>query len=106
VTLSGVTIPRGSMVFAVIAAANRDERQFPEPDWLDITRDPNRHLSFGLGPHFCLGASLARLEGQIAIGTLVQRLPELHLASPPQSLRWSRGLVLRGLESLPVDWSG
>ncbi len=106
VSLGGVTIPRGAMVFAVIASANRDERQFPEPDRLDIAREPNRHLSFGLGPHFCLGASLARLEGQIAIGTLLERLPDLRLARPLDSLRWRRGLVLRGLESLPVAWSG
>ena len=104
VTLGGVTIPQGSMVLAVIASANRDERQFPDPNRLDIARDPNRHLSFGLGPHFCLGASLARLEGQIAIGTLIQRLPQLRLAQPAGSLRWRRGLVLRGLESLPVCW--
>jgi cytochrome P450 len=102
VTLGGVTIPRGEMVFAVIASANRDERQFPNPDALDITREPNRHLSFGLGTHFCLGAPLARLEGQIAINTLLRRVPELQLAVAPAKLRWRRGLVLRGLEALPV----
>ena len=62
----------------------------------------NKHLSFGLGHHFCLGAALARLEGQIAIGTLLRRLPDLRLAVPPNDLRWRRGLLLRGLESLPV----
>jgi cytochrome P450 PksS len=101
VQVAGVTIPRGSLVFAVIASANRDERQFTDPDKLDITREPNRHLSFGLGAHFCLGAALARLEGQIAISTLLRRVPRLRLASP-QPLRWRRGLVLRGLEALPV----
>ncbi len=74
VTIAGVTIPRGEMVFAVLASANRDERQFPSPDSLDITREPNKHLSFGLGAHFCLGAPLARLEGQIAISTLLRRV--------------------------------
>ncbi len=101
-TLAGVTIPRGDTVFAVIASANRDERQFRNPDLLDISREPNKHLSFGLGNHFCLGATLARLEGQIAIGTLIRRAPELRLAVPTQTLRWRPGLMLRGLASLPV----
>ena len=80
VTVAGVTIPRGALVFAALASANRDERQFPDPDALDIAREPNRHLSFGLGPHFCLGAPLARLEGQVAIGTL--------LRSPARASGW------------------
>lgn len=102
VTVAGVTIPRGEMVFVVIASANRDERQFADPDKLDLTREPNKHLSFGLGAHFCLGAPLARLEGQIAINTLLGRFPDLRLAVAPSELRWRRGLVLRGLEALPV----
>jgi cytochrome P450 PksS len=102
VSLAGVTIPRGEIVFAVIASANRDERQFPDPDRLDITREPNRHLSFGLGAHFCLGATLARLEGQIALGTLLRRVLNLRLAVEPDRLRWRTGLILRGLESLPL----
>lgn len=102
VTVAGETIPRGEMVLAVVASANRDERQFPHPNLLDIAREPNKHLAFGLGTHFCLGASLARLEGQIAIATLLRRAPELRLAAPPDRLRWRRGLLLRGLESLPV----
>ncbi len=84
VTIAGVTIPRGDMVFAVIASANRDERQFADPDTLDVAREPNKHLAFGLGPHFCLGAPLARLEGQIAINTLLRRLPEMRLAAAPE----------------------
>jgi len=102
ITIAGDTIPRGAMVFAVIASANRDERQFANPDALDITREPNKHLSFGLGPHYCLGAPLARLEGQIAILTLLRTLPDLRLSVAPHVLRWRPGLVLRGLESLPV----
>jgi cytochrome P450 len=104
VTMAGVTIPRGEMVFAVIASANRDERQFADPDTLDVTREPNKHLAFGLGPHFCLGASLARLEGQIAINTLLRRVPDMRLTVAPEVPRWRRGLLLRGLESLPVDF--
>lgn len=102
VTLAGVTIPRGSLVFAVIASANRDERQFTDPDTLDITREPNRHLSFGTGAHFCLGASLARMEGQIVIAALLRNITRWRLAVAPRSLRWRRGFVLRGLEAMPV----
>lgn len=105
VTLHGVTIPKGETIFAAIASANRDERQFPRADELDIAREPNRHLAFGLGIHFCLGAPLARLEGQIAIGALVERLADLRLAVDPASLRWRPGLVLRGLKSLPVGFT-
>lgn len=100
--LAGVTIPRGELVFAVIASANRDEGQFVNPDALNITREPNKHLTFGLGNHFCLGASLARMEGQIAISTLLRRIPNLRLTVAPKVLRWRRGLIIRGLESLPV----
>jgi cytochrome P450 PksS len=100
-SIAGVTIPRGSLVFAVLASANRDERHFTQPDRLDITREPNQHLAFGIGPHYCLGASLARLEGQIAISTLLRRSTRLALAN--KNLRWRPGLVLRGLESLSVD---
>ena len=105
-TIAGVTIPRGGLVYAALASANRDERQFPTPDRLDIAREPNRHLSFGLGPHYCLGAPLARLEGQIAVSTLLGRLPNLRLSVTRESLRWRRGLVLRGLEALPVAFEG
>jgi cytochrome P450 PksS len=102
VTIEGVTIPRGGMVFAALASANRDERQFRSPDLLDLAREPNRHLAFGLGVHYCLGAPLARLEGQIAINTLLRRAPGLRLAVAPGALRWRKGLVLRGLAELPV----
>jgi cytochrome P450 PksS len=102
VTIAGVTIPRGELVFAVIASANRDGRRFADADTLDITRQPNPHLAFGLGPHFCLGAPLARLEGQIAINTLLRRFPDLRLNGASHAVRWRRGLLLRGLESLPV----
>jgi cytochrome P450 len=102
VTIAGVTIAPGEFVHAMLGSANRDERQFAYPDDLDITREPNRHLSFGQGVHYCVGAPLARLEGQIAINTLLRRFPDLRLAVPPQSLCRRRGLGLRGLESLPV----
>lgn len=105
VVLAGVTIHRGDMVVPVIASANRDERQFPDPDTLDIAREPNKHLSFGLGAHFCLGAPLARLEGQIALATLLRRTADLRLTVTPAELRWRRGLIVRGLEALPVAFT-
>jgi len=103
-TIAGVTIPRGALVLAAIASANRDETQFDDPDQLDITRENNRHVAFGLGAHFCLGAPLARLEGQIAISTLLRRMPRLQLAVPVESLRWRATPVVRGLVTLPVQF--
>jgi cytochrome P450 PksS len=99
----GVAIPRGGMTLGVIGSANRDETVFEYPDELDITREPNKHLAFGQGIHFCLGAPLARLEGEIAINTLLRRMPDLHLSVSTESLRWRPSIMLRGLESLPVS---
>ncbi|HKG23728.1 MAG TPA: cytochrome P450, partial [Blastocatellia bacterium] len=104
VTIQGVTIPRGKMALGVIGSANRDETVFADPDTLDITREPNRHLGFGLGIHYCLGAPLARLEAQIAINTLLRRMPGLRLKDSPEPLRWSTSLILRGLEALPLEF--
>jgi cytochrome P450 len=101
-TIGGRTIEAGEMVMPFIGAADRDPAQFPDPDRLDITRADNRHIAFGLGIHFCLGAPLARLEGQIAIGTLVRRLPRLALGAEGPEHRLS--LTLRGLQSLPVSF--
>ena len=98
----GVRIPRGEMTLGVIGSANRDETVFDKPDELQITREPNKHLSFGQGIHFCLGAPLARMEAQIAFTTLLRRLPDLGLKNPPHSLRWRPSMILRGLASLPV----
>jgi cytochrome P450 len=101
--ISGTEIPRGELVLAVLGSANRDEQVFDEPDALHLHRDPNRHLAFGRGGvHHCLGAPLARMEGQIAITALLQRFPDLCLAADPESLRWNHGLFLRGLRRLPV----
>jgi len=105
VELAGVKIAQGDLVIAAIASANRDESQFADPDTLDITREPNRHLAFGQGIHFCLGASLARLEGQTAIKTLLARTSDLRLAVDPSALRWRSGLILRGLKALPVSFT-
>lgn len=104
ITIAGTTIPRGELVLAVIGSANRDANYFDNPDSLDITRENNKHLAFGQGVHYCLGAPLARLEGQIAISTLVQRMPNLRLSIAPDQLRWRGGIILRGLEALPVSF--
>ena len=102
IELGGVTIPRGEMVLVMLASADRDPAHFAEPDRLDLTRDNRQHLAFGHGIHYCLGAPLARLEGQIALGTLVRRFPNLRLAVPPDELTWRPGMIIRGLAHLPV----
>lgn len=104
IPIAGVTIPKGAMTLAAIASANRDEKQFPNPDVLDITRDPNKHLAFGQGIHYCAGAPLARMEGQIAINTLLARMPNLRMKVPTENLRWRPAMALRGLESLPLKF--
>jgi cytochrome P450 len=103
VMLGGKLIRKRDAVMAVMAAANRDPERFPEPDRLDLTRKDNRHLAFGWAAHFCFGAPLARMEGQIAFATLLRRLPDLKLE--PARLEWRENLGLRGLKSLPVTFT-
>jgi cytochrome P450 len=104
VELSGQTIPRGSLILAMLGSANRDEKYFHEPERFDITRDPNPHLAFGHGIHFCMGAPLARLEASIALTDLLERLPELSLAGdapwPPR-----KALHVHGPSSLPIRFA-
>jgi cytochrome P450 len=104
VELGGETIPAGAQVIISLAAANRDHRHYAEAEELDVDREETRHLAFGFGIHFCLGAPLARMEGQIAFTSLLQRFRELRLAVPVDELHWGHGdgLVLRGLTELPV----
>lgn len=102
VTISGTRIPKGELVLAVIASANRDPAVFQDPNRLDVGRQHNKHLSFGQGMHYCLGAPLSRMEAQIAIGTLLKRAPNLRLAAPPNGLQWRKSFIVRGLEALPV----
>jgi len=102
IAIGGVTIPRGEAVYVVLGSANRDPHRFADPDALDLTRDTRQHVAFGQGIHYCLGAPLARLEGQIAIGSLIQRFPDLRLAVPAETLTWRPGMVIRGLERLPI----
>jgi cytochrome P450 len=104
VTLAGRQIPAGAQVIICMAAANRDADRFASPESLDLDREVTRHLAFGHGVHHCLGAPLARMEGQIALGSLLARFPELSLAVSIEDLHWDHGdgLVLRGLSELPV----
>jgi cytochrome P450 len=101
-TIGGHTIRKGEMVMPFIGAADRDPAQFPQPDRLDLSRADNRHIAFGWGIHFCLGAPLARVEGQIAIETLVRRLPRLELVN--ETIEYRQSLTLRGLKELPVKF--
>jgi pimeloyl-[acyl-carrier protein] synthase len=98
----GVTLKPGDILLGSLGAANRDPAVFTNPDQLDLLRSDNKHLSFGSGIHFCLGAALARMEAQIAIGTLVRELPNLRLVR--QKIKWKKGLIFRAIEKLEVAW--
>jgi pimeloyl-[acyl-carrier protein] synthase len=104
VELGGRKILKRQAVIAVMGAANRDPERFPDPDRLDLARKDNRHLAFGWAAHFCFGAALARLEGQIAFETLLRRLPGLALETKAP-LEWRHNLGLRGLTALPVTFN-
>ncbi len=99
-SLGGAEIQQGQQITALLGAANRDPSHFPNPDFFDITRQPNRHIAFGVGIHFCLGSVLARVEGRIGFGKVVEKLPNLQLAS--ETPNWNPNSCLRGLASLPV----
>ena len=103
VVIGSKQIKKRQAVIAVMAAGNRDPERFPDPDRLDLTRQDNRHLAFGWAAHFCFGAPLARMEGQIAFATLLNRLPEISLADSTP-LVWRENLGLRGLKALPVTF--
>jgi cytochrome P450 PksS len=102
VTIGETTMPKGSKVMGMIISANRDPAVFERPDSLDLGRDPNRHLTFAFGKHFCLGNQLARQEGQIAIGALVRRFPSMRLAVGRDQLQYKPVQALRGFRALPV----
>jgi len=102
VPVGDVVIPAGEWVLPATSSANRDSAQFPDPDRLNLGRDASGHVAFGHGVHYCLGAPLARMEAEVALGALLARFPEILLARPPRELLWRPVSLMNGLESLPV----
>ncbi|MFD0020807.1 cytochrome P450 [Streptomyces sp. NPDC058382] len=103
--IGGTVIPGGGeLVLIAMADANRDPERYPDADRFDITRDARGHVAFGHGIHYCLGAPLARIEAAVAIGSLLERCPELALDTDPEALAWRTGMLIRGPEGLPVRW--
>lgn len=102
--LGGQQLRRGDLIIVILGSANHDETVFDNAETLDVTRTQNRHVGFGRGAHYCLGAPLARLETEIAVGTLLARLPDLALDVPENALVWRATPGFRGLETLPVRW--
>lgn len=105
VEIAGTVIPAREAVLVVIASADRDPRQFDDPDRFDIRRDARGHLAFGHGLHYCLGAPLARMEGRIVLGSLLRRTATLELDTEPAALKWLPGLLMRGVRELPVRFT-
>jgi cytochrome P450 len=102
--IAGTHIPRGELVLAALGSANHDESKFARPETLILDRQNNKHLGFGSGMHYCLGAPLARLESSIAFQVLFERLPNLRLAIAPEDLRWNASLITRGMKAIPVKF--
>jgi cytochrome P450 len=102
IEVGGTTIPEGEFVQVSLLAANRDAERFPDPDELDVTRPAGGHVAFGHGIHYCVGAPLARLETEIALGGLLARFPDLRLAVEPEQLRYRNSTLVHGLQELPV----
>ncbi|GAA4003962.1 cytochrome P450 [Streptomyces marokkonensis] len=104
VEIKGVRIRAGDAVYVSYLAANRDPEVFPDPDTIDFTRGPNPHVSFGFGPHYCPGGMLARLESELLVDAVLDRVPGLRLAVPPEGVPFKKGALIRGPEALPVTW--
>jgi cytochrome P450 len=104
IEVGSVLVRVGDPVLCSRSSANHDANVFADPDELDFSRDPNPHVAFGYGPHFCLGAHLARMELQVALGTILSRLPGLRMAVPEDSLTWNTSAVIRGLAAFPIAW--
>ncbi|MFF7967725.1 cytochrome P450 [Streptomyces sp. NPDC007903] len=104
VEIRGVRIRAGDAVYTSYLSANRDPEVFPDPDTIDIERSPNPHVAFGFGPHYCPGGMLARLESELLVDVLLDQVPGLKLAVPPEEVPFRKGALIRGPESLPVTW--
>ncbi|MEU9919844.1 cytochrome P450 [Streptomyces griseoluteus] len=104
VEIRGVRIRAGDAVYTSYLAANRDPEVFPDPDTIDVERSPNPHVAFGFGPHYCPGGMLARLESELLMDVLLDQVPGLKLAVPPEEVPFRKGALIRGPESLPVTW--
>ncbi|MEU6507551.1 cytochrome P450 [Streptomyces sp. NPDC046942] len=104
VEIRGVLIRAGDAVYNSYLAANRDPDVFPDPETIDFSRSPNPHVSFGFGPHFCPGNMLARLEEELMVDALLDRIPGLRLAVPPEQVPFKKGALIRGPEAVPVTW--
>ncbi|MFE9763027.1 cytochrome P450 [Streptomyces sp. NPDC005808] len=104
VEISGVRIREGDAVYVSYLAANRDPQVFPDPEMIDFSRNPNPHVSFGFGPHYCPGGMLARMESELMVDALLDRVPGLRLAVPPEQVPFRKGALIRGPEALPVTW--
>ncbi|MET9383274.1 cytochrome P450 [Streptomyces sp. NPDC002928] len=102
--IGGVRIRAGDAVYMSYLAANRDPEVFPYPETIDFSRDPNPHVAFGFGPHYCPGGMLARLESELLVDALLDRVPGLKLAVPPEEVSFRKGALIRGPEALPVTW--
>ncbi len=105
IEISGQVIHTGDMVMVMLASANHDHRQFTSPEELDVARTLERHIAFGQGIHYCLGAPLARLEGEIAFTTLLKRMPDIHMNVHRDEITWNASMILRGISRLPVAFS-
>ncbi|MBO1332364.1 cytochrome P450 [Streptomyces sp. VRA16 Mangrove soil] len=105
VDVAGVRICEGDPIYVSYLAANRDPDVFPDPDRIDFDRAPNPHVSFGFGPHYCVGGMLARLESELLVGALLDRFRELRLAVPAERVPFRKGALIRGPEAVPVTWS-
>ncbi|MFF1631718.1 cytochrome P450, partial [Streptomyces sp. NPDC058272] len=104
VEIKGVRIRAGDAIYVSYLAANRDPDVFPDPETIDFSRSPNPHVAFGFGPHYCPGGMLAGLESELMVDALLDRLPGLRLAVPPDQVPFRKGALIRGPEALPVTW--
>ncbi|MFC7260759.1 cytochrome P450 [Streptomyces lutosisoli] len=104
VEIKGVRIRAGDAIYVSYMAANRDPDVFPDPETIDFSRSPNPHVAFGFGPHYCPGGMLARLESELMVDALLDRMPGLRLAVPPDQVPFRKGALIRGPEALPVTW--